>query len=107
MNLDFFIFGLLILDEETQLIPSSFSGGRPTQKGGWPDEAWYVHICMRGGKLQLDPKCGNMVCTLIHELLHALGLKHPEHNEALRCVNKIPGCENTPQKGPGWKEGKQ
>ncbi len=78
-----------------------------TQKGGWPDEAWYVHICMRGGKLQLDPKCGNMVCTLIHELLHALGLKHPEHNEALRCVNKIPGCENTPQKGPGWKEGKQ
>jgi|APTNR8051073442_1049403.scaffolds.fasta_scaffold00004_403 RHS repeat-associated protein len=61
--------------------------------GGWLDPCWYVHICMRRGKLSALPSCGPTHCILLHELLHTFGLTHASDVPALDCVNRVPGCE--------------
>ena len=70
-----------------------------TTRGGGLDGTWYVHLCMRGGKLKLDPTCEPAYCALLHELIHALGVTGKGEKGALnidirKCVNLVPGCEH-------------
>jgi len=62
-------------------------------KGFVFDNCWYVHICMRNGRLNTLPSCGPMYCILLHELIHTFGVDHsPNDIPALDCVNRVPGC---------------
>ena len=50
-----------------------------------------IHICQ---KKALKPNCGPLLCQLIHELIHAIGIIHTGDSTAFDCVNKLAGCED-------------
>lgn len=67
---------------------------------------WYIIICVdrstSSGQVVWKPRkgCGPAHCILLHELLHAIALKHSGDPDNLKddhffeCVSKVAGCES-------------
>jgi RHS repeat-associated protein len=91
---------------EIQLNYNCGKGECARLENGWFfDKKKYLHLCVtKGPPIAFRENCGFADCAVLHEILHAVGLKHPEHNNALRCLNSsVPECKTTPMDGPGWK----